>query len=84
MYVRIDASHIPPVVELCEVENLTSFSVVLSAPPHVWIEPQTITELAGRTDDPAWLERFATMVTYARRHDWVDDQGRIRAHLDVR
>jgi hypothetical protein len=83
MYVCIDVSQIPPVVEVRESDHLDSFSVVLSAPPHVWIKPQTIAELAGRTDDTAWLERFAAMIVYASRKDWVDDQGRIRAHVDV-
>lgn len=41
-------------------------------------------ELAGsRAGDPAWLNRFAAMVEYARAHGWVDADGSsIRVHCE--
>jgi hypothetical protein len=84
MYVHVDASQIPPVVEVRDPDQFTSFSVVVSTPAHVWLEPEAVARLAGRTGDEAWQEEFAAMAAYARSKGWVDGSGRLRAHVEVR
>jgi hypothetical protein len=49
---------------------------------HAWIEPAAVEGLAlGRVGD-GWADRFAGMVAYATSKGWVDDEGRIRAHIE--
>jgi hypothetical protein len=48
----------------------------------VWIDPALLTELAGERDE-AWAQKFADMVAFAAGKGWVDDRGRLRAHIEV-
>lgn len=83
MYVQIDMSTIPPSVELRDADDFSDFRVVASVPPHIWLAPDAIAELANRSDDTAWNDRLADMVAYARDKGWVDTDGRVRAHVQT-
>jgi len=48
---------------------------------HVWLEPSILRFLSGCAGDAAWEERFSTMLSYAAARGWVDDKGRVRAHV---
>ncbi len=50
---------------------------------HVRLQPavlRVLSELAGTSD---WDTRFDAMIGYAASKGWLDDQGRVRAHLTV-
>lgn len=83
MYLRIDSRTIPPLVEVVEPEDFTSFTVVVVRPSHSWVDPADLTALAGRTEDPEWQQKLAGMVTYADSQGWLDERGRIRAHVET-
>lgn len=83
MYLRIDPRTIPPLVEVVEPEDFTSFTVVVVRPSHSWVDPADLTALAGRTEDPEWQQKLAGMVTYADSQGWLDKRGRIRAHVET-
>ncbi|MEU6371598.1 hypothetical protein [Streptomyces sp. NPDC046909] len=83
MYLRVDLQEVPPLVEVHEPEDFTSFKVVLVPSTHTWVEPEALTRLAGRARDDAWRERLAAMTAYARRQGWTDGQGRLRAHVET-
>ena len=51
MYLRVDPTQIPPVVELREPDDFKAFKVVIEVPEHAWIAPDVLTELAGRRGD---------------------------------
>lgn len=82
MYIRIDPSQVPPTVELHEPAEFKAFKVVLANPLYAWVDPQTLSALAGRTADAAWLEQLRGMLAYAKKQGWVDDEGRVRAHVE--
>lgn len=83
MYLSIDNSTTPPLIELVEPDDFTSFKVVVSTPSHSWVDPGILAALAGRARDTAWAEQLAGMVSYAGTKGWLDEQGRIRAHVEV-
>ncbi|GAA4127029.1 hypothetical protein [Actinomadura keratinilytica] len=47
----------------------------------MWIDPALLTELAGERDE-AWAQKFAD-IAFAAGKGWVDDRGRLRAHIEV-
>jgi hypothetical protein len=51
---------------------------------HVWLEIDALMALAGPiAGDPAWLQSFNEMVTYAGSKGWMSPTGSaIRAHVD--
>jgi hypothetical protein len=81
--VRVDVSQVPPVVEVREAGDLSRFSVAVVAPSHAWVRPEVLAELSGREGDEAWQEELAGMVRFADSQGWVDDAGRVRAHVEV-
>lgn len=83
MYVQIDMSTLPPSVELRDADDLSDFRIIASVPSHMWLDPDTIANLAGRSGDTAWNDRWAEMVAHARENGWVDTDGRVRAHVQV-
>ena len=83
MYLRIDPRTTPPLVEVVEPDDITSFKVVVVTPAHSWVDPADLTALAGRADDPDWQQKLAGMISYAESKGWLDEQGRIRAHLET-
>lgn len=83
MYLRIDSRTTPPLVEVVEPEDFTSFKVVVVTASHSWVDPADLTALAGRAGDPEWQQKLAGMVSYAESKGWLDGQGRIRAHVET-
>lgn len=84
MYLRIDTGTTPPLVEVVEPEDFTSFKVVVVTASHSWVDPADLTALAGRSDDADWQQKLAGMISYAGTKGWLDEQGRIRAHVETR
>jgi hypothetical protein len=83
MILRVDTQTTPPLVEVAEADDFTSFKVVVRTPSHSWVDPTDLAALAGRTDDPDWQQKLAGMVAYAGSKGWLDEQGRIRAHVET-
>jgi hypothetical protein len=52
---------------------------------HVLVDPIALTALAGdAARDPEWTSGLRGMIDYARSKGWVDDAGRVRAHIERR
>ncbi len=83
MYVHVDVTQVPPVIELREPDDFTRFSVVVAAPPHAWIHPDDLAGLSGRSEDAAWREDLGGMLRFADSRGWLDERGRVRAHVQV-
>jgi hypothetical protein len=69
-------------VAAAEGADLTRLGVVADDGEHVFVAPDTVRALAGDAATPEWEERFAGMVGYAASKGWLDDAGRIRAHVE--
>jgi hypothetical protein len=85
----------PATLEDCE--NFKSFKAVCSSRgkttsdalehigvldgDHVWVDQQWIRR-QGR-DDAAWLNGLGNMIQYAKSAGWVDEAGRVRAHIEL-
>jgi hypothetical protein len=82
MYLRIDTSVIPPLVEVVEPDDFTSFKVVVGTTSHTWVDPSGLAALAGRAGDADWQDKLDGMVGYAETKGWLDEQGRLRAHVE--
>lgn len=55
----------------------------LEGDDHVFVSKAALTKLAGSLgQDRDWQSSLAQMVAYATSKGWVDDQGRIRAHIE--
>ena len=48
---------------------------------HVWVNPQIIRFLSGKAGDEEWETGFEAMVGFARKFNWVNEEGLIRAHI---
>lgn len=48
-----------------------------------WVCPAALRRLAPRGEDAAWQQGFAGMVAFAETRGWVDEAGRVRAHIDA-
>ena len=66
-----------------EQEDFQGFRVVVALPTHAWVHPDALVDLAGRTDDAEWREHVAGMTAYAGSRGWLDDEGRLRAHVEL-
>jgi hypothetical protein len=82
MYLHVDPTQVPPVVEVRDSDDFTAFKVVIEVPEHAWIAPGALTELAGRAGDE-WRRNLAGMLAYAASKGWCDEAGRVRAHIEV-
>ena len=50
---------------------------------HVFVDVDALRDLAGeRAEDLAWTDSLSQMVAYAGAHGWLDESGRIRAHIE--
>ncbi|WZH52334.1 MAG: hypothetical protein PIR53_20275 [Nocardioides alkalitolerans] len=83
MRIVSDHGEVPARTVLEETGSFDAFSIEIRVPSHTWVDRDILCELAGDAVDRAWLDRLDTMVAYAERQGWVDDRGRIRAHLEV-
>ena len=48
----------------------------------VFVRPEAVRALAGATAGEVWGAGFAKMCEYAVSKGWVDDAGRIQAHVE--
>ncbi|MFL0289084.1 hypothetical protein ACJH6J_29860 [Mycobacterium sp. SMC-18] len=83
MYLRIDLAQVPPAVQLLEPDDFSGFKVTVDVPEHAWVAPGTLAALAGREQDDEWKHQLAAMVDFASSRGWIDDTGRVRAHIDI-
>jgi hypothetical protein len=83
VYVTVDLSTIPPVIELHEADDLRSLKVVVNRAEATYLAADTLRSLAGtRADDPEWQQRFAAMLEYAQDHGWLREDGHVQAHVE--
>lgn len=50
---------------------------------HAWVDPDAVRRLAPNRESPDWQAGFAAMLDFARKHDWLDAHGHIRAHIEA-
>lgn len=48
---------------------------------HVRLNPSVLRFLSGHAGQAEWEANFSAMLDYAQRKGWLDEQGRVRAHL---
>ncbi len=48
-----------------------------------WVCPDALRRLAPRGEDAGWQQGFARMVAFAETRGWVDQAGRVRAHIEA-
>jgi len=49
---------------------------------HAFVDPAALFSLPGaRPENADWVNQFELMTDYARSKGWVDESGRIRAHV---
>lgn len=83
MYVEIDLSLVPPVLELREPTDFSAFKVVMKRMDTAGVRVSILRELAGeRTEDAKWQGQFDRMLAYAASHNWIRDDGSIEAHVE--
>lgn len=83
MRIVIDHRTVPPCMELENPRAFDSLSVSLRIPHHAWLDRRTLVHLAGEAVDAPWIEKLDEMINYAADKGWVDEDGRIRAHLSM-
>jgi hypothetical protein len=50
---------------------------------HVFVSTDALKSLAGPLgQDPAWLEKLSSMLNYAEKKGWLDEDGAIQAHVE--
>ncbi|MBA2517261.1 MAG: hypothetical protein H0V22_08115 [Solirubrobacterales bacterium] len=83
MFIEVDLSVVPPSLALRDSEDFKMFKVVVKDAEHVWVDIDRIKALAGeRGQDSDWLKGLEGMIAYAGQHDYIDDQGRMRGHVE--
>ena len=63
---------------------LDGLGVLDASGEHVFLEPEAVKDLAGDVAGEQWSADFDSMIGYARSKGWVDDAGRVRAHIERR
>lgn len=48
---------------------------------HIWVNPQIIRFLSGKAGDVEWETGFEAMMGFARKFNWVNEEGLVRAHI---
>jgi hypothetical protein len=82
LVLRIDPAQIPPAVELLDADDFGSFKAVIAVPDHTWVDPSLLVALAP-DPDPVWRAQLEKMLSFAQEHGWIDQDGRIRAHVEL-
>lgn len=83
MFIDVDLTVVPPAVALRESDDFKMFKLVVRDADHVWVDIDQIKALAGeRGEDPEWLKGLDGMIAYAGQNDYIDDQGRMRGHVE--
>lgn len=83
MRIVIDSRCVPPSTELEASEAFDSLSVHVHVPEHVWLDRETMVSLAGRACDAEWLAQLDAMIEFAASKGWMDESGRVRAHVTL-
>ncbi len=93
VYVEVNASG----VALEDVDNFRAFAVVVTGEPdlvdkldglgavdgdHAFLDPEAVKRLAGDRAAGDWGANFDNMIEFARGKGWVDEAGRVRAHIE--
>lgn len=50
----------------------------------VLVPPALVISLAGRDEDADWLARFGQMLEAAGKYGWVQADGSVQAHVELR
>lgn len=81
MIIEVDTSSVPAVTRVVDAHDFKRFDVRLLTSGHVWIAPDTVESLVPGGVDDTWRTQFDAMKSYAESKGWVDEYGRIRAHV---
>jgi len=83
MFIEVDLSVVPPTLALRESDDFKMFKVVVRDAEHVWVEIDQIKALAREQGaDPEWVKGLEGMIAYAGQHEYLDDEGRMRGHVE--
>jgi hypothetical protein len=82
VWIDVDCSIIPPVLELREPDDFKDFKIVVRGVDG--LVPRHVLEgLAdGRASDPAWRDEFEKMLAYAKAKGWLTADGAIQGHVE--
>jgi hypothetical protein len=62
---------------------LEPYGVLDAAGEHAFLEADGLPRLAGDVAaEPSWRSGYEAMLAFAGSHGWIDDQGRVRAHVE--
>jgi hypothetical protein len=62
---------------------LEPFGALDGAGEHAFLEADALPRLAGvLAADPRWRSGYEAMLAFAAGKGWIDDRGRIRAHVE--
>jgi flavin reductase (DIM6/NTAB) family NADH-FMN oxidoreductase RutF len=50
---------------------------------HAWVRPDAIRALSPMAGQTEWESGYSQMIGFAAKHGWIDDKGRIRAHIET-
>ena len=81
MILQIDVSTAPPQTRLLESEDLKSFKAEVTVGSHLWVAPTELERLGPA--DAEWKQGLEAMIAFAAEHGWTDDEGRVRAHVEL-
>jgi hypothetical protein len=82
MYLEIDVSTMPPEVVLKEPDDFKRFDIVIPNVENAYVSPEELRRLAGRrAEDEEWRQGLEQMISFAKSHGWVADDGSIQAHI---
>jgi len=70
--------------QLAALDDAKRIGIELDGDDHMWLAEPFLRELVSRRDDAVWAAQFRDMISNAARYGWVDEQGRVRAHIEWR
>ena len=63
---------------------LTTLGQIADDNDHVFVSSPALATLAGENyADPKWRHQLEGMIKFATKRGWVDEVGRVRAHVEV-
>lgn len=82
MWIDVDCSCIPPLLELREADNFREFKIVVRGGDGV-VPRHVLEGLAGdRASDPVWRAELEKMLAYAESMQWLTADGAIQGHVE--
>jgi hypothetical protein len=81
MILRIDVGSAPPLLTLLESDDLKAFKAEVTVGSHLWVAPEQLERLGPASAE--WKRGLEAMVAFAAEHGWTDDEGRVRAHVEM-